>query len=179
VLAVNFKSPVTPAALDAITSGERSTLSETEMVPETLPAAFGLNAAVTVALLPALNVRGSEIPETLIPAPDGTTLVKVTLALLAFANFMVCELVLPSVTLPNVTAAGVATIACPCGCGVPVGGPEALELDTTPAQPAFQVIAKIHAANQAWRTRMATPLQKLTLPTIQNPPHTLKSLREF
>jgi len=72
--------------------------------------------ALNVVLSPAPNVSGVVIPVVLKPTPVTVTAEIVTVAVPPFVTVMVCELLVPVVTLPNAAVVGVAAS---CGC-VPV-----------------------------------------------------------
>jgi hypothetical protein len=62
-----------PVALQPIWSGEFVALLVTVNVPETFPAAVGLNIAFMLALAPAARVTGKERPDSEIPEPEADT----------------------------------------------------------------------------------------------------------
>ena len=105
--AVSRKVAVTPVPLRAIISGELGALLTSETVPVTLPAALGVKTALNVALLPAAMVSGTVRPVMLKPLPDTVAWEIVTLALPALDNLMVCELLVPVITLPKLALVGV------------------------------------------------------------------------
>jgi hypothetical protein len=106
----------TPVPLREIVSGELGALLASVIDPVTPPAALGPNTALNVAALPAAMVSGAVIPVVLKPAPEAVTEEIVTVAPPPFVRLMVCELLIPVVTLPNAAVVGVAAN---CGC-VPV-----------------------------------------------------------
>lgn len=77
---VAFSVDCVPVPLNAIVSGEFGALLTTEMLPVALPEALGLNAALIVAVCPAVSVNGVVTPETLKPVPAALTCETVTLA---------------------------------------------------------------------------------------------------
>jgi hypothetical protein len=106
----------TPVPPKAIVSGELGALLTSVTDPDTLPGDDGVKIALNVALFPAAIVIGAVIPEVLKPAPAKAACEIVRLALPPFETVMVCELLLPTTTLPNAALDGVAAI---CAC-VPV-----------------------------------------------------------
>jgi hypothetical protein len=108
-----FSCDCIPVPVSAIESGEFGALLTTEMLPESLPEPVGANFAVTVVDWPAVNVIGVVIPEMLKPVPDTLTCDTVTLAVPLFFSVMVCELLLPTLTLPKFSLAGEAP-SCAC-----------------------------------------------------------------
>jgi hypothetical protein len=106
----------TPVPLREIVSGEFGALLTSEIVPVTLPAAFGAKTALNVVDWPAAMLTGAAIPEVLKPLPATVTEEIVTVALPPFVRVKVWELLVPVVTLPNAALVGVAAS---CGC-VPV-----------------------------------------------------------
>jgi len=107
-----------PVPDNAIVAGEPGALLTTEIPPESLPTAGGENFAVNDALLPAAIVIGMLAPLMLNPVPEGDAWVTVNEAFPEFVNVTVCDIVLPTDTLPNVTLAG---LIVSCGCeAVPV-----------------------------------------------------------
>jgi len=105
-----------PVPLKAIVSGELGALLISVSDPDALPADDGVKTPLNVALFPAAIVIGAVIPGVLKPAPAKAACEIVRLALPPFETVMVCELLLPTTTLPNAALDGVAAI---CAC-VPV-----------------------------------------------------------
>jgi hypothetical protein len=95
-----------PVPLNAIVSGEFGALLTTEMLPVALPEPVGANCAVKLADCPAAIVSGVVAPEMLNPAPVTFTDETVTLAEPLFFKVIVCELLLPTFTLPKFSLAG-------------------------------------------------------------------------
>lgn len=81
--------------------------------PENEPAVVGENATVNGALAPGAMVSGRDKPEYVKPEPDSETCVMMRLALPRFAMVNACVLLVPAVTLPKLTDAGVMAI-CDC-----------------------------------------------------------------
>lgn len=102
------KVAATPVPLRAIGSGELGALLTSETAPVTLPAAVGAKTTLNVALLPAAMVSGTVMPVRLKPLPDTLAWEMVTLALPALDSLMVCELLVPVITLPKLALEGVA-----------------------------------------------------------------------
>jgi hypothetical protein len=95
-----------PVPLSAIVIGELGALLTTEILPAALPEPVGVNFAVTLADCPAVSVNGVVTPETLKPLPVALTWETVTLAVPLFVRVIVCELLLPTFTLPKFSLAG-------------------------------------------------------------------------
>lgn len=74
--------------------------------PDTLPAAFGANVAVNVALWPGASVVPPAIPLKAIPAPLTASLEIVTLEFPALVTVNVFAVDAPTATLPNATLPG-------------------------------------------------------------------------
>jgi hypothetical protein len=106
----------TPLPPNAIVSGEVGALLASVTDPETPPDVDGVKTALNVAVFPAATVSGALNPEVLKPVPVTATCEIVRLALPAFETVMVCELLLPTTTLPKAALDGAAAI---CAC-VPV-----------------------------------------------------------
>ncbi len=107
------KLPCVPVPLNAIVSGEFGALLATEMLPLAVPAAVGANFAVKVAFCPAAIVSGVVTPEIVKPVPDTFTADIDTLPDPALVSVIVCELLLPTFTLPKLSLAGEA-VKLPC-----------------------------------------------------------------
>ncbi|HXN51144.1 MAG TPA: hypothetical protein VN943_04345 [Candidatus Acidoferrum sp.] len=142
MLELNSAVDAMALALVEIASGELGALLVKEMEPVTFPAPLGVNTTLNVAFWPGAMLIGSVRPDVLKPAPVTLAPEIVTLAVPAFCNVMVCELLEPIATPGKVALVGVAES---WGCGVFVGGgvpgagvplpPEELDPITTPAQP--------------------------------------------
>ena len=102
-----------PVPLREIESGELGALLTSVTEPVTLPAVFGPKTALNVVDLPARMVTGAVIPVVLKPVPVTVTEEIVTVALPPFVRLMVCELLVPVVTVPNAAVVGVGT-NCAC-----------------------------------------------------------------
>lgn len=103
----------TPVPLKAIVSGELAALLTSVTDPDSLPEDDGLKTALNVALFPAAMVNGAFSPDVLKPAPVAAACEIVRLALPLFETVMVCELLVPTTTLPNAALDG-ATAICAC-----------------------------------------------------------------
>jgi hypothetical protein len=99
-----------------MTSGEGVPFVVSVMLPVTAVAEDGVKTALKVAVPPAAMVVDVERPVWLKPVPDTVICENVRVALPLLVSVMVCELLLPTVTLPKLTLVGLAEI---CGC-VPV-----------------------------------------------------------
>jgi hypothetical protein len=88
--------------------GEPTAVLVTVILPETLPAAVGLYAAVKVALVPGAKLAGIVIPEIVTFATDGVRLEILTSEVPMFCKRIVCVVSLPTTTLPKLTDEGVA-----------------------------------------------------------------------
>jgi hypothetical protein len=109
-----------PVPLNEITSGEFVAVELIVMLPETVPAALGANAAVRVAVAPAAIVCPPLIPLELKPAPADVTLLIVIVEFPEFVNVMVCGLLLPTTTLPKSKLPGLAPKVLPAATALPV-----------------------------------------------------------
>ncbi len=99
-----------PVPLRAIAVGEPRAFVLSEMPPETPPEEVGAKTALNVALLPA-EIVCAERPVILNPVPVALSCEIVRFALPVFFSVIVCELLLPTVTLPKLTLDGV-TVSC-------------------------------------------------------------------
>lgn len=115
----------------------------TVILPATLPAAVGLYAAVSVALVPGANLAGSVIPEIVTFATDGVRLEIVTCEVPMFCKRIVCVVSLPTTTLPKLKDEGVAARVEDVAVAVmPItilGSLALLMIDTLPAKVAAEV----------------------------------------
>ncbi len=109
-LAPSTRVVATPVPPKGIVSGELSALLTSVIDPETPPDDDGVKLALNVALFPAAIVNGALNPEELKPDPVTAACEIVRLALPPFETVMVCELLLPSTTLPKEALDGVAAI---------------------------------------------------------------------
>src|SRR5207249_11147908 len=94
-----------PLPLNAATAGELAALLANETLSDAVPLACGVNTTLTVALCPAVTVRGNETPlrvnsEVLNPAEETVTLAPVAL------NVALLVLLCPTMTLPKLRVAG-------------------------------------------------------------------------
>jgi hypothetical protein len=64
-----LRKRLTPVPESDTVAGELLALLTTDRLPVTLPVAVGAKLAVKVVLLPALRVKGREMPANLKPAP--------------------------------------------------------------------------------------------------------------
>jgi hypothetical protein len=71
------------------------------MDPATLPVSDGAKTTLSAAVCPGANVVLAPAPLVLNPAPATSTLEIVTFAFPEFVNTMLCELLLPTTTLPK------------------------------------------------------------------------------
>jgi hypothetical protein len=119
----------TPVPLKAIVSGELAALLTSVTDPDALPEDDGLKTALNVALFPAAIANGAFSPDVLKLAPVAAACEIVRLALPLFETVMVCELLLPTTTLPKAALDGATAI---CACvpvplnAIPMGEPGAL-----------------------------------------------------
>jgi hypothetical protein len=114
--APNSTLGATPVPLNAIVSDEVGALLASVTDPETPPGVDGVKTTLNVAVFPAETVNGALNPEVLKPVPATLACEIVRLALPPFETVMVCELLLPTTTLPKAALDGAAAI---CAC-VPV-----------------------------------------------------------
>ncbi len=131
--------------LTEITKGEIKASLIREIDPALVPAVLGAKTMLNVAFCPAATLIGRTSPDVPKPAPVTLAAEIVTPAFPLFCNVIVCELVVPTVTIGKLALVGVAE-SCPCcafvGAGpVSVGPPlpadaaEWFDPMTTPAQP--------------------------------------------
>jgi hypothetical protein len=111
---LNVKSsvPATPVPLRPIIYGEFGASLDSEIEPVTAPAPVGVKTALNVALLPAGIVRGALRPVMWNPLPVTVPCEITRFAVPPFDTVIVCELLFPTVTLPNGAFEGIAAI---CG----------------------------------------------------------------
>jgi hypothetical protein len=114
-LAESFTVDVAPAPARSIVSGEPPALLVIETLPESAPAAVGLNATVKVTFEPAATVAGATRPEMLKPDPAVFTCEIERGAVPVFDNFIVWLASVFTATLPKFTEEGVTPIS---GAGV-------------------------------------------------------------
>ena len=88
-LTVSCLTADSPVPVKSIGIEESDALLVTVILPDTLLAAVGLNAAVKFALFPGAKVRGTLSPETLTAATEGVSPETVTLAVPEFARRIV------------------------------------------------------------------------------------------
>lgn len=100
----------TPVPLSPMVVGELGALLVIVTKPLTVPAAFGANIALKVVALPAAMTKGALIPLILKPVPATVTDEIVKDAVPLFVRLIVCELLVPLVTLPKLALPGVAVI---------------------------------------------------------------------
>ena len=116
-----------PVPLSAIDVGEFGALLTSEIDPDAAPVVVGANTALKVAFFPARIVIGALMPDILKPAPVTVADEIVKLADPPFDKVIVCELLVPVVTLPKAALEGVAEI---CGWApVPVSAMDKGEFD--------------------------------------------------
>lgn len=119
-LALRTNVAAAPIPLRLMTVGEPAFVL-TETVPVTLPAVVGANTALKVMLLPEVSVCAVK-PVTLNPVPVTVSEETTRFTVPVFLSVIVCELFVPSTTVPKVTLDGVADMV---GCApVPLSGIE-------------------------------------------------------
>jgi len=109
-LAPSDKVAVAPMPDRLITSGEGVPFVVSVMLPVTVAADDGVKTALKVALPPAAIVVDVERPVSVKPVPDTVTCENVRVAFPVFSSVIVCELLVPTVTVPKVTLVGLAEI---------------------------------------------------------------------
>ena len=77
-----------------------------EMLPVALPLDVGVNVAVRVAVDPALMEAGTVKPLILNPEPEALAAEIVNVAFPEFVRVILCVALLPTLTLPKATLAG-------------------------------------------------------------------------
>jgi hypothetical protein len=97
-----------PVPDKATVAGEFVALLVTVTLPLTLPAAVGANAIVSVTDWLGVKTVPPDTPLALYPAPVTATLDMVTLEFPLFVSVTLAEPLLPTLTLPKLTLAGVA-----------------------------------------------------------------------
>lgn len=110
LLALELSKAVAASAvpLAEITSGELGALLTSEIEPVAFPAKLGVNIMLNVARWPAAMLMGSAKPEVPKPAPVTNALEIVTLAVPLFCKVIVCEPLVPAVTVGKLALIGVA-----------------------------------------------------------------------
>jgi hypothetical protein len=106
-LAANVPMAAAPVPANGTVVVGFEALLTNEKLPVMPPAAVGANFTVKDALCPAASVTGNAGPLTLNPLPVAVALEIVTLAVPAVTE-TVCELLLPTVTLPKLSEVGLA-----------------------------------------------------------------------
>jgi len=114
-LAPRLNVAAVPVPLRPIAVGEPGTFVFSEMLPVTLPAEAGAKTALKAMVLFGVTVCAVK-PVTLKPVPVTLSDETTKFAVPVFFSVMVCELFVPSATLPKLTLEGVTDMA---GC-VPV-----------------------------------------------------------
>lgn len=97
-----------PVPVIATVSGDPGALLVIAILPEGLPVAAGANRAVIVEFVPAASVMGSVNPVTEYPVPEAVIAEIVRDRLPVLLSVIVCELLLPTRTLPKLTLVGFA-----------------------------------------------------------------------
>jgi hypothetical protein len=77
-----------------------------DMLPDAAPEADGANFATSVAEFPAVIFAGSVKPLMLKPVPEALAAEIVRVALPEFVRVMFCVVLLPTLTFPKLTLAG-------------------------------------------------------------------------
>ena len=107
-IALSREVDAVPVPLTGSPIGEFGALLTSETDPFTVPADMGANTMLNDVVPPAAIVTGTERPAVLIPAPAVLACVIVTLAVPPFFSVIICELLLPVMTLPKFVLAGLA-----------------------------------------------------------------------
>jgi hypothetical protein len=108
-----------PVPLNGIARGELGASLTSETDPLTAPAVVGAKAMLNDVLPPAAIVVGKGRPVVLKPAPNTLACVIVKPAVPLFVSLIVCELMLPVITLPKLALDGFA-VSCCCRVPLPV-----------------------------------------------------------
>jgi hypothetical protein len=147
-LVVSSAVAAVPVPLKETVLGELEMSLMTEILPDTAPATFGEKATLNVDCFPAAIVRGSEMPEIVIPATAVPACVTVRFDPPLFDIVTDCDAVPPMLNEPNLIDAGTTEIvAAPdVFCWLDAG----LCAPVSPMQPELDRIAKSR------RTRAAT-----------------------
>jgi len=107
-------APWIPDPVNVIVAGDPGALLVIEMLPFTLPAVVGAKLAEKVKLAPGL-IDAVVSPVKPKPAPEAAAPVMFTTALPVLVSVMFCEVLLPTVTLPNGMFVGlIAKPGCDC-----------------------------------------------------------------
>jgi hypothetical protein len=109
-LALRTEVAVVPVPLRLIAVGDPGTFVLNEMLPVTLPAEAGAKTALKVMLLFGVSVCAVN-PVTLKPVPVAVSDETTKFTVPVFLMVIVCELFVPSATLPKLTLDGVTDIA--------------------------------------------------------------------
>jgi hypothetical protein len=144
-LAPSKKVPAVPVPLRPIAVGDPGTLVLNEMLPVTLPAVVGAKTALNAVVLFGVTVFAVK-PVTLKPVPVTLSEETTRFTVPVFFTVIVCELFVPSTTLPKVTLDGVIDIAgsapVPVS-GIAVGEPgRFVDTEILPETPPAEVGAK-------------------------------------
>lgn len=107
-IALSSEVDAVPVPLTGSPIGEFGAVLTSETDPFTAPADMGANTMLNDVVPPAAIVTGTASPAVLIPAPAALASVIVTLAVPPFFNVIICELLLPVITLPKFVLAGLA-----------------------------------------------------------------------
>jgi hypothetical protein len=107
-LAESCNVTTTPVPLRVTVAGELVALLTTETLPVTLPPLVGANTTVIWALWLGARVCGTVNGPMLNPTPKTPTWESVTLLLPLLVKVMICELLLPTNTLPKLKLVGLA-----------------------------------------------------------------------
>lgn len=110
LLTLELSSAVAARAvpLAEITSGEFGASLTKEIEPVAFPAKLGVNVTLNVELWPTAMLIGSAKPDVPKPPPVTEALEIVTLAVPAFCRVIVCEPLVPVVTVGKLALVGVA-----------------------------------------------------------------------
>jgi hypothetical protein len=98
----------TPVPLNATSVGEFSVLLVIVSLPASVPAASGVNFTLKLVLAPAASVVGIVSPLIVKPVPETTAWLTDADAVPVFESVIVCVPLLPTFTLPKLTALGLA-----------------------------------------------------------------------
>ena len=153
-LAPSSRLVATPVPPKGTVSGEFGALLTSATDPDTLPEVDGVKTALNVAVFPAATVNGALNPEVLKPAPVAAACEIVRLALPPFETVIVCELLLPTTTLPKAALDGAVAI---CACvpvplkAIAMGEPGALlAIEMLPLAPPAEDGVKLAESPALW-----------------------------
>jgi hypothetical protein len=168
-LAESFIDDATPVPVNLIVIGAALASLVMETLPESAPAAVGLNAIVKFILEPAAIVAGAVSPDILKPAPEMVVLEIARSAVPVFDTFIGWVDSVLTVTLPKLAEEGVTLIAGVPEPGLPPPVP-LLPVTPQPTRPGPEIIKTARKAIS--RIDRGEPTLALSCTRTLNPPGT-------